>query len=129
MDPPLALARLRARGQLAELRTTSLRFRDDEVSNWMQANLPNISIESLNLLSEKTEGWVAALQIVRSSLSGRDAQDVNAMLSGLNGSQQFVFDYLAEEVFKRLPENLQQFLLRTSILSKWMHPLVMWSQA
>ena len=118
MDPPLALARLRARGQLAELRTTSLRFRDDEVSNWMQANLPNISIESLNLLSEKTEGWVAALQIVRSSLSGRDAQDVNAMLSGLNGSQQFVFDYLAEEVFKRLPENLQQFLLRTSILTQ-----------
>lgn len=117
-DPPLALARLRARGQLAELRASSLRFRDDEVSSWMQTHLPDISSENLNLLSEKTEGWVAALQIIRSSLSGRDEQDVNAMLSGLSGSQQFVFEYLAEEVFKRLPDNLRQFLLRTSVLSQ-----------
>lgn len=118
VDPPLALARLRARGQLAELRASSLRFREEEVSHWMKTNLPDISTESLNLLSEKTEGWVAALQIVRSSLSGRDAQDVDAMLSGLSGSQQFVFDYLAEEVFKRLPEDTQEFLLRTSILQQ-----------
>lgn len=118
VDPPLALARLRARGQLAELRASSLRFREDEVSHWMKTNLPDISTESLSLLSEKTEGWVAALQIVRSSLSGRDAQDVDAMLSGLSGSQQFVFDYLAEEVFKRLPEGTQEFLLRTSILQQ-----------
>lgn len=118
VDPPLALARLRARGQLAELRASSLRFREEEVSHWIQSNLPDISTESLSLLSEKTEGWVAALQIVRSSLSGRDAQDVDVMLSGLSGSQQFVFDYLAEEVFKRLPEDTQEFLLRTSILQQ-----------
>lgn len=118
VDPPIALARLRARGQLAELRTSSLRFREDEVSKWMGADLPEHSNESLNLLSEKTEGWVAALQIVRSSLSGRDAKDVNAMLSGLSGSQQFVFDYLADEVFKRLPDDIQEFLLRTSILQQ-----------
>lgn len=118
VDPPLALARLRARGQLAELRASSLRFREDEVAHWMQSNLPEISSESLNLLSEKTEGWVAALQIVRSSLSGRDARDVDAMLAGLSGSQQFVFDYLADEVFKRLPEDMQEFLLRTSILQQ-----------
>lgn len=118
VDPPLALARLRARGQLAELRASALRFRDDEVVHWIQSNLPDISTESLSLLSEKTEGWVAALQIVRSSLSGRDAQDVDAMLAGLSGSQQFVFDYLAEEVFKRLPEDTQEFLLRTSILQQ-----------
>lgn len=118
VDPPLALARLRARGQLAELRASSLRFREEEVSHWMQTNLPEISSESLSLLSEKTEGWVAALQIVRSSLSGRDARDVDAMLAGLSGSQQFVFDYLADEVFKRLPEDTQEFLLRTSILQQ-----------
>lgn len=118
MDPPLALARSRARGQLAELRASSLRFREDEVSSWMQSNLPDISSENLNLLSEKSEGWVAALQIIRSSLTGRDAQDVNAMLSGLSGTQQFIFEYLAEEVFKRLPDDLRQFLLRTSILSQ-----------
>lgn len=115
-DPPLALAKLRARGQLAELRASALRFREDEMSKWMQTDLLELSNESLNLLSEKTEGWAAALQIVRSSISGRDAQDVNAMLSGLSGSQQFVFDYLAEEVFKRLPEDMQEFLLRISVL-------------
>ncbi len=118
VDPPLALARLRARGQLAELRPSSLRFREEEISNWMQANLPDISPESLSLLSEKTEGWAAALQIVRSSLSGRDARDVDAILTGLNGSQQFVFDYLAEEVFKRLSEDTQEFLLCTAILQQ-----------
>lgn len=118
VDPPLALARLRARGQLAELRSSSLRFREEEISNWMQANLPDISPESLSLLSEKTEGWAAALQIVRSSLSGREARDVDAILAGLNGSQQFVFDYLAEEVFKRLSEDTQEFLLRTAILQQ-----------
>jgi len=117
-DPPIALARLRARGQLAELRTSSLRFREDEVSKWMSANFLKLSNDNLNLLSEKTEGWIAALQIVRSSLSGRDAEGVNAMLSGLSGSQQFVFDYLADEVFKRLPEDVQEFLLRTSILQQ-----------
>ena len=118
VDPPLALAKLRARGQLAELRVSSLRFREDEVAKWMQSDMPELSHESMNLLSEKTEGWVAALQIVRSSLSGRDAEGVNEMLSGLSGSQQFVFDYLAEEVFKRLPEDMQEFLLRTSILQQ-----------
>lgn len=118
VDPPFALARLRARGQLAELRASSLRFREDEVTRWMGSDLPELSSESLSLLSEKTEGWVAALQIVRSSLSGRGAEDVNAMLSGLSGSQQFVFDYLADEVFKRLPEDIQEFLLRTSILQQ-----------
>ncbi|MCC6297686.1 MAG: winged helix-turn-helix domain-containing protein [Anaerolineales bacterium] len=118
VDPPLALARLRARGQLAELRSSSLRFRDDEVSKWMQSDAPELTDENLNLLNEKTEGWVAALQIIRSSLSGRDAQDMNLVLAGLNGSQQFVFDYLADEVFKRLPEDTQEFLLRTSILQQ-----------
>jgi LuxR family maltose regulon positive regulatory protein len=118
VDPPLSLSRLRARGQLAELRSSSLRFRDDEVTRWMHTNSPDLTNENINLLSEKTEGWVAALQIVRSSLTSRDAQDMNLMLSGLNGSQQFVFDYLADEVFKRLPEDVQEFLLRTSILSQ-----------
>lgn len=118
VDPPLALSRLRARGQLGELRSSSLRFREEEVTRWMQSNLPEITNENLNLLSEKTEGWVAALQIIRSSLSGRDAEDMNLVLAGLSGSQQFIFEYLADEVFKRLPEELQTFLLCTSILQQ-----------
>src|SRR5512144_252050 len=118
VDPPLALARLRARGQLAELRSSALRFREEEVARWMQSNLPSLTAENLNLLSEKTEGWIAALQIIRSSLSERDLQDMNSMLAGLSGSQQFIFDYLAEEVFKRLQEDVQKFLLRTAVLQQ-----------
>ena len=117
-DPPIALARLRARGLLAELRSASLRFRDEEVHSWLAQNLPDLSHENLDLLREKTEGWVAALQIMRSSLSGRDAQSREEVLAGLSGTQQFVFDYLAEEVFRRLPEETRDFLLRTSILSQ-----------
>ena len=118
VDPPLALARLRARGLLAELRSPALRFRDEETTIWLEQNLPDLSTENINLLHEKTEGWAAALQIIRSSLSGRDAQSMNEVLSGLSGTQQFVFEYLAEEVFRRLPDDTQEFLLRTSILSQ-----------
>lgn len=116
-DPPIALARARARGLLAELRSPALRFRDEEVRAWLEQNLPDLSRENLDLLHEKTEGWVAALQIMRSSLSGRDAQSRDEVLAGLSGTQQFVFDYLAEEVFRRLPDRTRDFLLRTSVLS------------
>ncbi|MGB7874346.1 MAG: BTAD domain-containing putative transcriptional regulator [Anaerolineales bacterium] len=117
-DPPVALARLRARGLLAEMRSSSLRFRDEEVNAWLEQNLPDLSTDNLNLLREKTEGWVAVLQIMRSSLSGKDAQGMNEVLAGLGGTQQFVFEYLAEEVFRRLPDDTREFLLRTSILSQ-----------
>jgi LuxR family transcriptional regulator, maltose regulon positive regulatory protein len=117
-NPPISLARLRARGLLAELRSPSLRFREDEVTTWMERSIPGISSENLSLLNEKTEGWAAALQIMRSSLSGRDAQGMNEMIAGLSGSQQFIFEYLAEEVFRRLRGETQDFLLRTSILSQ-----------
>ncbi len=117
-DPPIGLARLRARGLLAELRSLSLRFRDEEVNAWLGQNIPELSSENLNLLREKTEGWVAALQIMRSSLSGKDAREMDEVLAGLSGTQQFVFEYLAEEVFRRLPDETREFLLRTSILSQ-----------
>jgi len=117
-DPPIALARLRARGLLAELRSPSLRFRDEEVKAWLEQNLPELSSENLYLLREKTEGWVAALQIMRSSLSGKDARERDEVLAGLSGTQQFIFEYLAEEVFRRLPDETREFLLRTSILSQ-----------
>ena len=117
-DPPIALARLRARGLLAELRSSSLRFRDKEVKAWLEQNLPELSTDSLNLLREKTEGWVAALQIIRSSLSGKAPQERDEVLAGLSGTQQFVFEYLAEEVFRQLSDETREFLLRTSILSQ-----------
>ena len=117
-DPPIALARLRARGQLAELRTPSLRFREEELDQWMQSSFPRLSRESLSVLNQKAEGWAAALQIVRSSLSGGDQRDLDDLISGFNGTQPFVFDYLADEVFRRLPEATQGFLLRISVLEQ-----------
>ncbi len=115
-DPPLALARLRARGQLAELRAPALRFREEELDQWMESSFPGLSRESLSVLNRKAEGWAAALQIVRSSLSGRDQQELDELISGFNGTQPFVFDYLADEVFRRLPEETRAFLLRISVL-------------
>jgi len=117
-DPPLSLARLRARGILAELRANELRFKEDEIIEMMLLEIPGLSLESLSLLNEKTEGWAAALQIVRSMLSGRDAQVASDVISGLSGSQRFVFEYLTEEVFRRLPMDKQEFLLHTAVLDQ-----------
>ncbi len=116
-DPPLSLARLRARGLLAELRANNLRFRDEEVSALITRDLPGISDQSLGLLIEKAEGWAAALQIIRSTLLGLDPKSADESIAGLSGSNRFVFDYLVDEVFHRLPEERQEILLSTAILS------------
>ena len=117
-DPPLSLARLRARGLLGELRANDLRFRHDEVASLLRREVPDLPAESLSLLSEKTEGWAAALQIVRSSLAGQNAESAREIVTSLSGSHRFVFEYLAEEVFRRQTEERQSFLLQTSILSQ-----------
>lgn len=117
-DPPLALARLRARGLLSELRANDLRFNDDEVATLLRREVPDLSSESLSALSQKTEGWAAALQIVRSSLAGQNAESAREIVTSLSGSNRFVFEYLAEEVFRRQPEARQSFLLQTSLLSQ-----------
>ncbi len=117
-DPPFSLARLRARGLLAELRASDLRFRDDEINTLITRDVPNLSSQSLALLNEKTEGWAAALQILRTTLSGQDPLIAQETIANLNGSHRFVFDYLAEEVFRRLPQSRQNFLLQTAILNQ-----------
>jgi LuxR family maltose regulon positive regulatory protein len=117
-DPPLSLARLRARGMLAELRTAELRFREEEVTELFRQEVPNLTAESLTLLSEKTEGWAAALQIVRNSLIGQDEASAQEIITGLSSSNRFIFEYLAEEVFRRQPTEQQTFLLQTAILSQ-----------
>ncbi|NJD59254.1 MAG: hypothetical protein FIA98_07630, partial [Anaerolineae bacterium] len=122
IDPPLSLARLRARGNLAELRLNDLRFREDEISELLQMDVPGLSTESLNMLNEKTEGWAAALQIVRSSLAGCDSAGASEVISSLSGSQRFVFEYLTDEVFRRQPESTQQFLLHTAVLAQMDQP-------
>ena len=117
-DPPLSLARLRARGLLSELRSADLRFRDEEISALLQHEIHDIPADSLASLSEKTEGWVAALQIIRNSLTGKDAEAARVVINSLSGSNRFIFEYLVEEVFQRQPKERQDFLLRSAILSQ-----------
>jgi LuxR family maltose regulon positive regulatory protein len=117
-DPPIALARLRARRMLAELRAPELRFREDEIFSFVNHSMPGLSEQSLNLLVEKTEGWAAALQIVRSSLQGQDPRNADRFIAGLSGSHRYIFEYLAEEVFRRQSRKRQVFLMNTAILSQ-----------
>jgi LuxR family maltose regulon positive regulatory protein len=118
IDPPLGLARLRARGMLAEFRAPDLRFSQEEVAIWLRRAIPDLAEESIRLLNEKTEGWVAALQIVLSSLSGKDASSARRFIAELSGTQRFIFQYLAEEVFQQRSSERQRFLMYTAVLDQ-----------
>ena len=117
-DPPLSLARLRARGLLAELRASELCFDEDEIASMLGHYVTGLSKQSCSLLAEKTEGWAAALQIVCSSINGQDAPSADRFITGLTGSHRHIFEYLAEEVFRRQTPERQTFLLKSSILSQ-----------
>jgi LuxR family maltose regulon positive regulatory protein len=116
-DPPLPLARLRARGQLAELRERDLRFTPGEAAELLRtavgSELPDAAVAALG---DRTEGWVAGLQLAALSLQGRG--DVTAFVEGFSGSHRYVLDYLTEEVLDRQPALLRAFLLETSVLER-----------
>jgi len=120
-DPPLPLARLRARGQLAEIRVADLRFTPAEAGELLQhaaAALPDASVAAL---AARTEGWAAGLQLAALSLRGQD--DAAAFVAAFTGSHRYVLDYLAEEVLERQDEQLRRFLLETSVLDRLSGPL------
>ncbi|WP_420644469.1 LuxR C-terminal-related transcriptional regulator [Candidatus Leptofilum sp.] len=121
-DPPLPLARLRARGQLTELRAADLRFSHDEASDFlnkaMELNLPAAHITALEA---RTEGWAVGLQLAAISLQGQ--ADSSQFIDSFTGSHRFVLDYLVEEVLHQLPAATQHFLLHTSILERLYGPL------
>lgn len=122
VDPPLPLARLRARGQLAELRAAELRFTPEEVTALLNRSVGlNLSRDEVAALEEQTEGWAAGLQLA--ALSIQASSDANSFIRAFSGSHRFVLDYLAEEVLRRQPENVQTFLLQTSILERLSGPL------
>jgi len=116
-DPPLPLARLRARGQLVELRERDLRFTPQEAAELLReavgADLPEAPVA---VLADRTEGWVAGLQLAALSLQGRT--DIAAFVAGFSGSHRYVLDYLTEEVLARQPDHLVRFLLETSVLER-----------
>src|SRR3989441_8336742 len=121
-DPPLPLARLRARGQLTELRATDLRFTPSEAAGFLNQGMGlNLSAEDITALETRTEGWIAGLQLAALSLQGH--QDTISFIKSFTGSHHFVLDYLVEEVLGQQPESIQTFLLRTSILDRLCGPL------
>jgi LuxR family maltose regulon positive regulatory protein len=123
-DPPLPLARLRARGELTELRATDLRFTADEASSFLNQvmGLP-LAPEQIGALEKRTEGWIAGLQLAALSMQGRDPERINEFIRAFTGSHHYIMDYLVEEVLRRQPANVQSFLLQTSILARLSGPL------
>src|SRR5215211_8559175 len=115
-DPPLPLARLRAGGQLVELREADLRFTREEAAALLRTAVGvELSEAAAAVLGERTEGWVAGLQLAALSLQGQ--VDVGAFVAGFSGGHRYVLDYLTEEVLDGQPEPLRAFLLETSILT------------
>ena len=116
-DPRLPLARLRARGQLTELRAADLRFTPAEAAEFLNQVMGlNLSAEDIAALETRTEGWIAGLQLAALSMHGH--QDTAGFIKSFTGSHHFVLDYLVEEVLQQQPESIQTFLLRTSILDR-----------
>ena len=120
IDPPLALARLRARGQLAELGPPDLRFTLKEMDDLLNGQLElGLSSQDLRTLQTNTEGWVAGLRLLTTSLVQRPASSQHAtLITRKMQANLHVFDLLAEEVLNRQPPLLRKFLLETSILSE-----------
>jgi LuxR family transcriptional regulator, maltose regulon positive regulatory protein len=121
-DPPLPLARLRARGQLVELRAADLRFTPEEAAAFLQQVWKlDLPAQTIAALETRTEGWVVGLQLAALSLQGRP--DPGGFLDAFTGTHRYVLDYLSEEVLGRLPDRVRAFLLQTSTLERLCGPL------
>lgn len=116
-DPPFPLGRLRARGELKELRATDLRFDKTEAAAFLNdvMNL-ELTADDVAALDDRTEGWIAGLQLSALTLQGRDNR--SELVKDFAGNNRFVLDYLLEEVLNCQTEKVQDFLLRTSVLTR-----------
>jgi len=121
-DPPLPLSRLRARGQLNELRAADLCFNSAEVVEFFNQVLGlGLKSEDIAVLEARTEGWIAGLQLAALSMQGR--ADTSGFIQSFAGSNRLVLDYLIDEVLDRQSIELQDFLLQTAILDRLSGPL------
>jgi LuxR family maltose regulon positive regulatory protein len=120
-DPPLPLARMRGRGQLAELRASDLRFTLAETAAFLRATGLDLPAASVAQLQDRTEGWAAGVQLAALSLQGH--ADPAGFVETFAGSNRYVLDYLTQEVLARQPEQVVGFLLETSILERLNGPL------
>jgi LuxR family maltose regulon positive regulatory protein len=121
-DPALPLARLRARGQLTELRAADLRFTAGEAAEFLNRTIGlDLSADDVTALEARTEGWIAGLQLAALSLQGRP--DKASFIESFTGTHHFMMDYLLEEVLQQQPAEIQAFLLGTSLLDRLCGPL------
>ncbi len=121
-DPALPLARLRARGELVEVRAADLRFTPDEAAAYL-TDVTGLELEPADIaaLEGRTEGWIAALQLAALSMQGRT--DVGGFIAGFAGDDRYIVDYLVEEVLQRQTPAVRTFLLRTCLLDRLNGPL------
>jgi len=121
-DPFLPAARLRARGELTELRASDLRFTPEEAAVFLNSVMGlTLSGNDVAALETRTEGWIAGLQLAALSLQERS--DVSGFISAFTGSNRFVIDYLIEEVLEGVPAGVREFLVETAILEQLSGPL------
>jgi LuxR family transcriptional regulator, maltose regulon positive regulatory protein len=120
-DPPLPLARYRARGQLLEIRADDLHFTYEETASFLNQSMQlDLTIEQIDSLHARSEGWIAGLQLA--ALAFRRYPD-SERIPRVSGRQRFIADYLAKDVLNQIQSDLREFLLRTSLLSNLCGPL------
>src|SRR5207245_4177433 len=116
-DPPLPLSRLRARGELVEIRAADLRFTSDEAAAYLNGTMGlDLAATDVATLEARTEGWIAALQLAALSIQGRG--DVSSFIASFAGDDRYIVDYLVDEVLGRQSVDVRSFLLRTSVLDR-----------
>jgi LuxR family maltose regulon positive regulatory protein len=128
MDPPWPLARWRVRGELTEIRTKELRFSPKEASTFLNDVMGlKLTSQDIALLDQRTEGWIAGLQMAALSMQGRltsqGPEGISRFIETFKGSNRFILDYLMEEVIHQQPEAIREFLYKTSILEQLCAPL------
>jgi LuxR family maltose regulon positive regulatory protein len=117
-DPLLPIPRLRARGQVLEIRQDDLRFNTSETADFLRRVMGlQLTIEQVAALEQHTEGWITGLQLAALSMQGRN--DLGSFVQDFTGSSRFILDYVIEEVLARIDEDTQDFLLKTSILERF----------
>jgi LuxR family maltose regulon positive regulatory protein len=116
-DPAFPLARLRARRELVEVRATDLRFTPDEAATYLNETMGlRLTASQVRELEQRTEGWIAALQLAALSLAKHE--DVAGFVAAFTGDDRYIVDYLVEEVLQSQPPKTEAFLLQTSVLDR-----------
>jgi LuxR family maltose regulon positive regulatory protein len=127
-DLPIQVARLRGGGQLNELRLAELRFENEEAAAFLN-QVMNLDLDAVDIqaLNKRTEGWIAGLQMaslaLRAKISAQGQENIHPFVRAFTGSNRYVLDYLVEEVFQQQSEQVQTFLLQTSVLERLSAPL------